>query len=76
MLRNTYEYVKGGVSVQIDNLQEVPITVLPKWMESFLKFKPYYISNLEQERGFESYNMLKEQDVNRLIAVPLGKGVT
>ena len=73
MLRNTYEYVKGGVSVQIDNLQEVPITVLPKWMESFLKFKPYYISNLEQERGFESYNMLKEQDVNRLIAVPLGK---
>ena len=64
MLRNTYEYVKSGVSVQIDNLQEVPITVLPKWMESFLKFEPYYISDLEQERGSESYNMLKEQDVN------------
>lgn len=73
MLRNTYEYVKGGVSVQIDNLQEVPITVLPKWMENFQKFEPYYISDLEQERGYESYNMLKEQDVNQLIAVPLGK---
>ena len=73
MLKNTYEYVKGGVSVQIDNLQEVPITVLPKWMENFQRFEPYYISDLEQERGYESYNMLKAQDVYRLIAVPLGK---
>lgn len=73
ILTNTYEYVRGGVSVQIDNLQQVPISVLPKWMESFYRFEPYYISDLEQERGYDSYDMLKEQDVNRLIAVPLGK---
>ena len=42
-------------------------------MESFYRFEPYYISDLEQERGYDSYDMLKEQDVNRLIAVPLGK---
>ena len=42
-------------------------------METFYKFQPYYISDLEQEKGYPSYDLLKPQEVNRLIAVPLGK---
>ena len=70
-LQNTYEYAGDGVVPQIDNLQAVPIDVISVWMESFEKDEVYFMSNIEQENGFESYGMLQEQDVDRLLAVPL-----
>lgn len=70
-LKNTYEYVKDGVSAQIENLQAVPIDVISVWMECFQKDEIYFMSNIEQENGFESYDMLQEQHVDRLLAVPL-----
>lgn len=70
-LQNTYEYASDGVVPQIDNLQAVPIDVISVWMESFEKDEVYFISNIEQENGFESYGMLQKQDVDRLLAVPL-----
>lgn len=74
MLRNTYEYVNDGVIPEIENLQAVPIDVISVWMECFEKNEVYFMSNIEQENGFESYNMLQEQQVDRLLAVPLKKG--
>ncbi len=72
-LKNTYEYVSEGVSAQIENLQAVPIEVISVWMECFKKDEVYFMSNIEQENGFESYDMLQEQEVDRLLAVPLKK---
>lgn len=74
ILKNTYEYVKSGVVPQIENLQKVPIDVISVWMECFEKDEVYFMSNIEQENGFESYSMLQEQEVDRLLAVPLKKG--
>ncbi len=68
---NTHEYVKNGVSQQMDNLQEIPLDVIAVWMEKFRKYQVYYISSLEQEKGSPSYEILKEQDIERLLAVPL-----
>lgn len=73
VLVNTYEYVRGQVTAQKDNLQEVPVEVIDVWMQSFRKKEAYYIPNLEQERGLPSYEMLQEQQVRRLLAVPLLK---
>ena len=73
ILVNTYEYVKDMVTVQKDNLQEVPIDVIAVWMESFRKSEAYFISDVEKEKGMPSYEMLKEQDIYRLLAVPLMK---
>lgn len=73
VFNNTYEYVTEGITPQIDNLQEVPVSLLPHWMECFEKSQPYYISSLEQEKGRESYDILKAQDIERLITVPLCK---
>ena len=73
VLVNTYEYVRGQVTAQKDNLQEVPVEVIDVWMQSFRKKEAYYIPNLEQERGLPSYEMLQEQQVWRLLAVPLLK---
>lgn len=71
MLVNTYEAVAESVIPQIDNLQEVPVAVISRWMEQFRKEQVYYMDDLEQEKGYETYKMLEEQKVWRLLAVPL-----
>ena len=58
----------------MDNLQEVPVSVIEVWMQNFRQGRSYYMSDLEQERGQPSYEMLKAQQVWRLLAVPLMKG--
>lgn len=68
---NTYEYTLDHVSEEKDNLQEVPIEVISRWMDKFRESKVYYIPTLEQEKGTPTYEMLEEQNVNRLLAVPL-----
>lgn len=68
---NTYEYTLDNVTQEKDNLQEVPIKVIARWMDEFQKEKAYYIPELEQEKGTPSYEMLQEQNVERLLAVPL-----
>ena len=74
VLVNTYEAVSTGVVPQIDNLQEVPVEVIAHWMEKFRQEQVYYMDDLEQEKNFESYEMLQEQHVWRLLAVPLCRG--
>lgn len=75
VLINTFEYICGQeVSAQMDNLQEVPVSVIKVWIQNFRQGRSYYMSDLEQERGQPSYEMLKAQQVWRLLAVPLMKG--
>lgn len=71
MLVNTYEAVAESVTPQIDNLQKVPVAVISHWMEQFRKEQVYYMDALEQEKGHETYKMLEDQKVWRLLAVPL-----
>lgn len=72
-LVNTYEAVKEGITPEIDNLQEVPVEVIDHWMEQFRKEQIYYMDDVEQEKGYASYEMLRNQNVWRLLAVPLRK---
>ncbi len=73
IVQNTYEYVREGVSVQIDNLQDVPIEAVSEWMPYFENDEVYFMANLEQEKGRDSYEILEDQDIDNLIAVPLKK---
>lgn len=71
VLNNTYEYVRQNVTRQQEQLQGVPMDVISTWMEKFLQFEPYYIPDLEQEKGTPTYDMLVAQNIDRLLAVPL-----
>lgn len=73
VITNTYEYVEHGVTEQLDNLQEVPLDTIAVWMEKFKEDQVYYIADLEQEKGSASYEILKAQEIERLLAVPLQK---
>ncbi len=70
-LDNTYEYVKAGVTPQIQNLQGVDLSAIDGWMEYFEKDKPYYMAKLEQEKGYGSYEVLQDQEIDRLLTVPI-----
>lgn len=72
-LSNTHEYVREGIIPQKDNLQDVPLEVISVWLEYFQKDKVYFISDLEQEKGSVTYDMLREQQVESLLAVPLAR---
>ena len=70
---NTYEYVIEGITPQIENLQEVPSDAIAHWVKCFERGEAYYISDLEQEREYATYEILGDQDIQSLIVVPLGK---
>ena len=71
IFNNTYEAVDAGVTPQIDNLQGVPAESLAHWMDCFRKEQVYYMDSLEQEKGYESYDVLAPQDIWRLLAMPV-----
>ena len=73
IVTNTSEYAADGISSQIDNLQEVPLSVIAVWLERFQKGEVYYIADAEQEKGYPTYTMLVEQNIERLLTVPLKK---
>ena len=70
---NTYEYVRPGITAQKENLQNISVETVSKWMESFRKYKVYYMADIEQERGSDSYDIIDDQDIQNLLAVPLLK---
>lgn len=68
---NTYEYVSDGITAQKANLQKLSMNIVSLWMEKFKEEKPYYIADVSKQKGEPVYNILREQNVDRLLAVPL-----
>lgn len=70
---NTFEWCAKGVSNQIANLQDVPPQALRRWMDAFERDQSVYILNLDalQEKQPDEWQVLADQGITRLIAVPL-----
>ena len=70
---NTYEWAIEGVSRERDNLQHIPLNVIPHWIQLFQEQGAFYISNLEEHEhpDSEAYSILQTQNIESLIAVPL-----
>lgn len=67
---NTYEYARPGVSPQMKTMPEIPKQALARGIKAFEDSGMYYIPDIEQEKGHETYEILKGRDINRLLAVP------
>lgn len=70
---NTYEWCAPGVSQEMDALQQVPLSIIDRWIPYFNQNECIIIQDLEEikETAPEEYNILKPQKVQSLIAVPL-----
>ncbi len=70
---NTYEYTSEGISKEIDNLQDVPLSVVESWIRKFQEEGTFYISHIDKDvhRDSDTYRILEAQGIESLIAVPL-----
>ena len=65
---NTHEFVRDGVSVE---KQKVPVEIIASWLEAFERDGIYFMEDVGQVKGTELYAMMQQQNVQRLLAVPL-----
>ncbi|MEQ2444002.1 EAL domain-containing protein [Pseudoflavonifractor sp. CLA-AP-H29] len=70
---NTFEWCAPNVEAQAQNLQDVPPSVLERWMGLFDKDCSVVILNLDTLRreSPEEWRVLEAQGISRLIAVPV-----
>ncbi len=72
---NTYEWCRVGIEPEIDNLQDVPLELLPDWVDTHTKGLPMYIPDvfdLPKDSGIRQ--VLEPQGIKSLLAVPLMNG--
>lgn len=74
---NTYEWCKEGIGAEITNLQNVPMSYFPQWIERHLNNDAFYIPDVlrldsEAEGGLRS--ILEPQGIKSLIAIPMKDG--
>lgn len=70
---NTYEVCAGGISAQKDNLQNVPMSLMEFWKNSFKNKSSLYIADVDAlgEERSEERELLKAQSINSLMAAPI-----
>lgn len=70
---NTHEWCRDGIEPQIDNLQQVPVTAVPWWMDKLNRFETIHIPNVSdlQEEAAAEKEILEAQEIKSLIVVPL-----
>lgn len=75
ILSNTYEWVNNGVSREIDNLQDIPVSVIKHWLYIFREKGAFYISNVDEnvDQDTREYELLQMQNIQSLVAAPLFK---
>jgi PAS domain S-box-containing protein len=70
---NTHEWCNEGILPQIQNLQLVPIDMIPWWTEKIKRFENIYIPNVRElpDKAKSEREMLELQDIKSLIAIPM-----
>ena len=73
LLNNTFEWCAPDVSAEIENLQNIPISVAESWLCKFEACGEFAINSLEQEldSASEDYQILQAQGIQSLLAAPL-----
>lgn len=70
-IQNTYEYAKEQVTEEKDNLQAVPLEIISEWMDAFRKSQVYYVPDVEKKKNSPFYEVLRAQNIDRVLEVPL-----
>lgn len=70
---NTYEWAAKGVTLEKDNLQNLPPEACAKWYQRFQGNRKVVIEDLENIREVDplQYEILKKQNIHSLVVVPL-----
>lgn len=71
-MNNTYEWCRDGIEPQIDNLKEIPIDIIPRWMDILDRDENVIIPSVEDlpESCIVEKEILLLQGIKSLIAIP------
>ena len=76
LINNTFEWCQQGITPEIDNLQGIPFSFIPRWKDAFMRNEHIYIesvSELPDELILEK-NVLEPQGIQSLVTVPMYYG--
>ena len=70
---NINEWCKAGVTPQITELQDIPIEILPNWMDKMLKGEEIYIRDLNEldDSWAPEKEILEPQGIQSLLVLPV-----
>ncbi|MEY4573354.1 MAG: Adaptive-response sensory-kinase SasA, partial [Bacteroidota bacterium] len=71
---NLYEWCDKGIDAQIDNLQEIPFSEVPIWVETHSKGESIVVPNVHELPPSKFRELIESQDILSLIAIPMMDG--
>ncbi|WP_249301922.1 sensor domain-containing phosphodiesterase [Qiania dongpingensis] len=73
MLNNDYEWCRQGVEPQKEMLQNLPISIIDRWLPVFSEQKCVVIEDVEayKDSSPEEYEALKVQNIKSLVVAPM-----
>jgi len=71
---NTLEWCGQGISPQKENLQKVPLSMVPEWVNKHVNGKDMYIEAVDKLEESGLKKLLQAQTIKSLLAVPMMKG--
>jgi PAS domain S-box-containing protein len=71
---NIYEWCEEGISPEIDNLQGVPLDMMPDWVEAHQKGDPMYVPDVFKLPRGAAREILEPQGIRSVLAVPMMNG--
>lgn len=75
-MNNTHEWCAEGITAEKDNLQELPITLFPAWMETLRAGTEVYQSDVDAwgPKWAAEKEILQAQGVKSILVVPIAGG--
>lgn len=72
-LSNSYEWCENGIEPQIENLKNLPISAMERWVQLFREHSEVYINCLSDsvDKGSLEYRILQPQGIDSLMATPI-----
>jgi len=71
---NTYEWCNSNIESQIQNLQNLPMSLLAQWKAAHMENNVYIIPDVSQSKDESERLILEAQGIKSLIAIPLLDG--
>lgn len=74
LCHNTHEWCAEGIEPQIDQLQDIPLSIIPDWLEAHRAGQPLSIPEVQALPPGPVREILESQSIQSLVTVPLMKG--
>lgn len=71
VLSNTHEFVAEGITPEIENLQDIPVRLLPEIYEAHQQGKTYQIEDVSKLKKPSQKKFFEAQEIKNLITVPM-----